>query len=201
MTYFLVTDGHSSLAGSTTPLIKKANRQEFTDAANLLQRVRTMANEADTALDAAKSEAVQQGRAEGMAAAAIEIETALRGFSEAVEQIAQHHAEQVADAAYAATTAIIGELEDTELVARLVSQVLASRKEQQGLAIHVAPALQPRISACLDDTGQLAVIANPELGFGECHVMTPNGRIVASLPVQLAVLRERWGIERNGDES
>jgi flagellar biosynthesis/type III secretory pathway protein FliH len=191
MSYFLLADGNAHNAGSSTPLIKKAEREAFANAATLLRRVHSIASDTDATIDAARQEAVQTGYAAGLAAAQHELAEAMRGFADAIARIEEYHTAQVAEAAYAATVAIIGELDDGPLVARLVSQVLASQKEQTGLAIHVAPWLQPKLEGQL---GELPVVANPELGSTDCHVITANGRIIASLPVQLAVLRDRWGL-------
>lgn len=192
MSYFLLSDGKASMAGSTTPLIKKAERQAFVDAAALLRRANGIAADTDAGNEAARQEAVREGYAEGLAAAEAETDRALHGFTDAIARIEEHHSAQVAEAAYAATVAVIGELEDQALVARLVAQVLAKQKEASGLAVHVAPELQLRLAGLF---GDLPVLANPELGPADCHVMTANGRIIASLPVQLAVLRERWGLQ------
>jgi flagellar biosynthesis/type III secretory pathway protein FliH len=194
VSYFLLADGKANFAGSTTPLIKKADREAFVDAAALLHRASQIAGDADASIEAARAEAVQRGYAEGAAAAEAELDETIRGFGDAIARIEEHHAAQLAEAAYAAAAAIIGEFDDEQLVSRLVAKVLASQKDHDGLSIHIAPALQPKLAGKFGETGELPVLADPELGPAECHVMTANGRIIASLPVQLAVLRERWGL-------
>jgi flagellar biosynthesis/type III secretory pathway protein FliH len=192
MSYFLLAAGKAHIAGINTSLVKKAERQTFVDAAALLRRASSIASDTDATIEAARQEAVQTGYAAGLAAAENELAEAMHGFADAIARIEQYHAAQVAEAAYAATVAIIGELENGPLVRRLVSQVLARQKEQTGLTVHVAPELLPALEAAL---GNVPVIANPKLGRNECHVITANGRIIASLPVQLAVLRDRWGLK------
>jgi flagellar biosynthesis/type III secretory pathway protein FliH len=198
MSYFLLADRNAGVAGSTTPLVKKADRQSFIDAAALLARARAVAGNVEASVEAAQAEAVRQGYTRGAVAAEAELAEAMRGFADAIARIEDHHAAQVAEAAYAATVAILGEYDDEQLVARLVGKVLASQKEAEGLSIHVAPALHSKLSGVF---GDLPVVADPELGVGECHAMTANSRIIASLPVQLAALRDRWGLQHRGDET
>lgn len=191
MSYFLLSDSTSSILGSTSPLIKKAERQAFVDASALLSRANAIAADASTEINAARLEAEREGYAAGLAAAETETELAMQGFAESIARIEQHHVAQVAEAAYAAAVAIIGDFKDEALVARLVLQVLAKQKDSSGLSVHVAPQWQPKLSGRF---GDLPVIASATLGPTECHVKTANGTIIASLPVQLGVLRERWGV-------
>jgi flagellar biosynthesis/type III secretory pathway protein FliH len=201
MSYHIVLAGNGHMVGATSPLIKKAEREAFVDATSLLRRANAIGAEVDASAETARLRAAQQGYAEGAAMAEVELETARRHFADATAQIEEHYAQQVAEAAYAATVAIIGELEDDQLVRNLVSQVLAKQKQAHGLSVHVSPELQPPLGGLFDtEDGSIAVVANPDLGPTECHIMTANGRIIASLPVQLAVLRERWGLESAEEE-
>ncbi len=195
MSFFLIPAGETPMLGSTSPLIKKRERAAFVDAAELLAHTRRIAASTNSIAEDARAQAIGEGRAEGAAAAQADLDTALHGFADAVRRIEEWHSAQVAEAAYAATTAIIGSFDDETLVTRLVTQVLARQKVQNGLSIQVAPDLEPRLAGIFGEDGGLPVVANPDLGPNECHVMTANGRIIASLPVQLAVLRERWGID------
>jgi flagellar biosynthesis/type III secretory pathway protein FliH len=202
MSYVILSAGNGNIVGTTSPLIKRADREVFADAHALLRRASAIADEAYKTAEIARQEAAEQGYAEGAAKAEAELKTALRRFADATAQIEELYSQQVAEAAYAATTAIIGELDDEQLVKRLVAQVLVKQKEQQGLSVQVSPDVQPKLDGLFDsDEGDnIAVVANPELGPTECHIMTANGRIIASLPVQLAVLRERWGLGEAGAE-
>ncbi len=195
MSYFLLSDGKAGIAGSSTPLIKKKDRQSFVDAIALLRQSRAMADSVNAQVETARNDAMHQGYADGAAAAEADLAAALQGLAESAERIEAHYAAQVAEAAYAATVAIIGDLEDSERVARLVSKAIAGQKDRTGLSVQVSPELQPGLAALLSESGSIPVVANASLGASECHVITANGRIIASLPVQLSVLRQRWGLE------
>ncbi|MGL5837625.1 MAG: hypothetical protein ACRCY3_03900 [Sphingorhabdus sp.] len=194
MSYFLFPSADSQLLGSRSPLIKRAERVAFSEAATLLAYAGNIAQSAEAQVENARLEAIEKGHAEGSAKAQTDLDAAIQGFGDAIRQIEALHAEQVAEAAYAATIAIIGELDDKRLVERLVGQVLAKQKDQTGLVVHVAPELQPQLTGLFGEDGTLPVIANSDLAGSECHVMTAKGRIIASLSVQLPVLRERWGL-------
>jgi flagellar biosynthesis/type III secretory pathway protein FliH len=201
MSYLILPAGNGHMVGAASPLIKKAEREAFVDATTLLRRANAIADEACASAETARLRAAQQGYAEGAAMAEAELETAHRHFAVVIAQIEELYTQQVAEAAYAATVTIIGELEDDQLVKKLVLQVLAKQKEEHGLCVHVAPELQPKLDGLFEtEDGSIAVVANPDLGPAECHIITANGRIIASLPVQLAVLRERWGLDSTEED-
>lgn len=199
MSYFIMPAGSRYLAGSHSPLIKKNERAKFADAVALLREASEISDGAEAALESARQEAWAQGYAEGCAAAQNDLNTALRTFIEAVIAVEKLHAANVAEAAYAATVAMIGEMEDSTVAGLIATQVIAKQKERDGISILVSTDNHARLTSSQQDMESLAVVANPDLGPTDCHVITANGRIIADLTIQLAVLRDRWGIEDKDD--
>lgn len=200
MSYFIMPAGSRYVAGSHSPLIKKNERAQFADAVELLREASEISYGAEAALESARKEAWAQGYAEGCAAAQHDLNTALRTFIEAVIAVEKLHAANVAEAAYAATVAMIGEMEDSTVAGLIATQVIAKQKKRDGIRILVSPDNYERLTASQQDMKSLSVAANPDLGPTDCHVITENGRIIADLAIQLAVLRSRWGIkDEDGD--
>ena len=186
--------------GSASPLIKRKDRQAFTEAASLLHHASSISENSEAALDSARQAGWNEGYAAGAAAAQQDLAKELSKFSDAVSAISDLHASNVAEAAYAAVTAIIGEFEDSELVGRIAAQVIAKQKEHDGIIIQVSPDVCAQLTASMDGGSSAPIEANDDLGPGDCLVITANGRIIASLSVQLTVLRDRWGVTTKADE-
>ncbi len=199
MSYFMLPAGTQHLVGSFSPLIKRKDRQAFGDAVSLLHHASSISESSEAALDAARRAAWAEGYAAGVANAQEDLCQELSKFSDAISDIMDMHTRNVAEAAYAATIAIIGEFEDSELVQRIAAQVIAKQKEHDGITILVNPDVYVQLLASMENRSPIPVEASDNLGPGDCHVITANGRIIASLSVQLAVLRDRWGIETKAE--
>jgi flagellar biosynthesis/type III secretory pathway protein FliH len=199
MSYFMLPFGGRHLVGSASPLIKHKDRQAFTDSASLLRHAISISESSEAALDKARQAAWTEGYTAGAAAAQQDLSKELNKFSDAASAVADLHARNVAEAAYAATIAIIGEFEDSELVERIAAQVIAKQKEHDGITIQVSSDVCAQLAASMDGESSIPIEANDNLGPGDCHIITANGRIIANLSVQLAVLRDRWGIETKAE--
>jgi type III secretion protein L len=194
MSYFLLSTGPTHFVGVRSGLVKKQDRESFAEATLLLRRASEINDKAEKAVAAERRAGWAEGYAAGAAAAGGELKQALSSFSAAVSDIADAHSRSVVEAAYAATVAIIGQFDDSALVDRIVRQVIAQQKDIDGIHILVSPQVHAQLLASTNGEPVIPIVSDPDLGLTDCHVVTANGRIIASLPVQLAVLRERWGM-------
>jgi flagellar biosynthesis/type III secretory pathway protein FliH len=180
---------------SNGPLIKAREVANFADAAALLREAKRVAAEAEAADTEARRSGYDAGLAQGLAEAERLVVAEAGKFAEAIEAIRAEYAAHVADAAFAATTAIIGELNDAEIVSRIVALQLARQDENASLQLIVSPSVHAQLQAKLGNSTGLTVLSDAALAPTDCHVMNGQGRIIASLSLQLQMLRERWGLE------
>jgi flagellar biosynthesis/type III secretory pathway protein FliH len=192
MLYLAHSDGHS-LLGSDSPIIKRSQRADFTDAASLLQAASAIRDRAETDTAAARSRGHAEGLAEAKATARTMVAEELTAFAAAVDGYARARRDDVAEAAYAAVRAIIGEIDDKDLVGRLVDRTLARLPGNGPIAVTVAPEMLDLLAGRLT-SDQVTVIADPTLGATGCHVRTSDGQVIASLSIQLDALAKRWGV-------
>lgn len=201
MSYFLLPTGPSHIVGAENGLIKKHELEAFTEAASLLRRASEIHDQANAKAAAARDAAWAEGYAAGAAAANDELKQQLLRFADAVTNIADLHSRHVAEAAYAATAAIIGDFSDSKLVGRMAEAVVAKQQDISGIHILVNPDVYAQLAGSTKSEPSPPFASSTDLGPTDCHVVTANGRIIANLSVQLAVLRERWGISAEAERS
>ncbi len=180
---------------SKSPLIKACDVPAVADAAALLKEARRIAADAERADAEARRAGYDAGLAQGLAEAERLIAAEAEKFAEAVEAIRTEYAAHVAEAAYAATIAIIGELDDADVVSRIVDLQLARQDDLANLQLVLSPAVYADLAAKLKENSAVTILADPALAPTDCHVISGQGRIIASLSLQLQMLRERWGLE------
>jgi flagellar biosynthesis/type III secretory pathway protein FliH len=161
----------------------------------LLREAKRIAAEAEAADTEARRRGYDAGLAQGLAEAERLVAAEAGKFADAIEAIRVEYAAHVADAAFAATTAIIGELNDEDIVARIVALQLARQDENASLQLIVSPSVHAQLQAKLETISGMTILSDPALAPTDCHVMNGQGRIIASLSLQLQMLRERWGLE------
>jgi type III secretion protein L len=180
---------------SASLLIKAHDVADFVDAAALLREARRIAADADAADAEARRAGYDAGLAQGLAEAERLIAAEAGKFAEAINAIRTDYTAQVAEAAYAATIAIIGDLDDAEIVSRIAALQLARQDDNAALQLTVAPSVHAELQEGPGTNSGVAILADPTLAATDCHVMNGQGRIIASLSLQLQMLRERWGLD------
>lgn len=185
---------------SQSPLIKARDVPAFTAAAALLHEARRIAADAEAADAEARRAGYDAGLAEGLAEAGRLIAAEAGKFTEAIEAIRKDYTAHIAEAAYAATVAIIGELDDAETVSRIVALQLARQDESANLQLILSPSVHAELTAKLGENSAVTILADPALAPTDCHVISGQGRIIASLSLQLQMLRERWGLDQDSTD-
>ncbi len=178
---------------ATNPLIKKHELYHFEDAVALLTAAEAARNQVDITAKAVREEGYAAAHAEASDAFASTLTEQLRSFSASLEQFEEQRRTDIANAAFAAVQMIIGEIPDTDIIRGLVNKTLERLGDQDIIAVHLAPATAHNMGALAKDC---QIIADPDLGPFDCHVLTAQSRIVASLSVQLDTLAGRWGVNR-----
>ncbi len=194
MTFHLILDADTPAIAVGKTIIKANERANFREAVDLLTEVRALRAASADHVEQARSDAYTTGYAAGMAQAEAQIETMLTAITRQFEQFSTDRREDIARAAYAAVRAIIGTLDDEELITRLVATSLARIDSEAPVTVEVAPAAADRLADNLGAMAHVTIRANDALGPTDCTLLGPQGRIVASLSVQMDALSERWGV-------
>jgi flagellar biosynthesis/type III secretory pathway protein FliH len=194
MSFALILDSETPALAALSPLIKADQRQDFIQAADVLTEVRALKAASLAEIDARQASAARDGYARGLAKAEEQIEAMLAEIASQFSAFENQRRDDIAAAAYAAVTAIIGGLDDETVLAKLVGASLARNEDNSPVTVEVTPAMAERIAAKLGDTPHVSVRGNPALGARDCQILSPQGRIVADLSVQMTALAERWGV-------
>ncbi|WP_066722178.1 FliH/SctL family protein [Sphingomonas pituitosa] len=194
MTYHLVHADDAALLFSERAVIKRDERQSFSDAVALLGAVRAAQAQAARAAEAAREAAY--GTA--LATARAEIDDLLAGeiarFAAAIDAQEQARRAEIAEAALAAVRAVLGDLDDAALVPALVARALDRLQPQGAVNVAVAPDLAEKVAARLESPAEVGILPDPALGTRDCVIRTEQGQVIASLSVQLETLAKRWGV-------
>ncbi|KTF67776.1 MULTISPECIES: FliH/SctL family protein [unclassified Sphingomonas] len=194
MTYHLVHADDAALLFSERAVIKRDERQSFSDAVALLGAVREAQAKAVQAADIAREEAYSTA----LSGARTDIDDLLAReiaqFAAAIEAQEQARRSEIAEAALAAVHAVLGELDDATLVPALVARALDRLHPQGAVIVAVAPDLAEKVAARLAALTEVTILADPGLGAHDCAIRTEQGQVIASLSVQLETLAKRWGV-------
>ncbi len=194
MTYHLVHADDAALLFSERAVIKRDERQSFTDAVALLGAVRAAQASAVQAAEAAREAAY--GTA--LAAARSEINDLLvqeiAQFAASIDAQEQARRTEIAEAALAAVRAVLGELDDAALMPALVARALDRLQPQGAVIVAVAPHMAEKVVGRLTGLAEVTVVPDPALGVPDCVIRTQQGQVIASLSVQLETLAKRWGV-------
>jgi flagellar biosynthesis/type III secretory pathway protein FliH len=194
MTYHLVHADDAALLFSERAVIKRDERQSFSDAVALLGAVREAqaraAQAANASREAAYSAALGSAKAEIDDLLAREIAR----FSAAIDLQEQARRSEIADAALAAVHAVLGELDDATLVPALVARALDRLQPQGAVIVAVAPDMADKVAARLEALTEVSILPDPAFGAHDCAIRTEQGQVIASLSVQLETLAKRWGV-------
>jgi flagellar biosynthesis/type III secretory pathway protein FliH len=194
MTYHIFKANDQNVIGAATPIIKAAERSEFTNAVALLQAVTDLRNAADAEAQSRGEIAYQQGLARGYADAEAKVAKLIQDMAERFEEVCDQRRSDVADAALAATKAIIGALDNADVTKRLVTQALVRVDNGAPLVIEVAPAMASHIVEHVALLPHVKVEAVDALGPLDCIFQTNTGRVLAGLDLQITALGDRWGV-------
>lgn len=195
MSFHLVHADMALLVASDRPVIKRAERIDFTDAMDLLRAAAAIRDQAQDAAETARRTGYREGLDEARAGTDAHLAAQVAGFAAALDAHEQTRRQDIAEAAYAAVRAILGELDDAELLPRIVERTLAQLPGDEPVTVLVAPALAQQVSVRTGALTHVAVEADPEMGPHDCVVRTHAGQVIASLSVQLDALAKRWGID------
>jgi flagellar biosynthesis/type III secretory pathway protein FliH len=194
MTYHLVHADDASLLFSERAVIKREERQSFSDAVALLGAV----GEAQAQAVQAANDSREAAYATALDGARAEIEDLLASeiarFSAAIDLQEHVRRAEIADAALAAVHAVLGELDDATLVPALVARALDRLQPQGAVIVAVAPDMAEKVAARLDNLTEVTILPDPALGAHDCAIRTEQGQVIASLSVQLETLAKRWGV-------
>jgi flagellar biosynthesis/type III secretory pathway protein FliH len=196
MTFTVFLDRTSPAFASDRVLIKAHERKDVETAATLLSEVRVLHRESQAEIETLQSSAAARGHAEGMAAVTDAFDAQIAGIIAAFDDFRKERRADIAAAAFAAVKAIIGATDDQTIVNGLVDASLARREGEAPVTIEVAPAVAERLKTHVADRSYVTVRSNETLGPADCVILSPQGRIVADLKVQLNALAERWGVTK-----
>ncbi len=195
MSFTLFLDQGAPAVAVRKKVIKAHEHAHFAEADALLRGVRALTAEAEADIATRRASAEADGRKEGLAAVQTVVEDALTALAKRVDAFEGERREEIARAAYAAVRAVIGTLGDETVLDGLVTASLARIGDDAPVTIEVAPAMLARIGVQLHGRPNITLRANEALGLLDCHLVSPQGRIVADLQLQLDALAERWGVD------
>jgi flagellar biosynthesis/type III secretory pathway protein FliH len=200
MSLFLVPIGQNSAVGSSTPLIKARDKHLFENAIDLFTAAEQQKSESQAAFDAARQAGFEQGLSEGRDA----VEQSFREqAAEMARQVAVHAEERqrdIADAALAATKAILGSVDPQIAVPGIIDQVLGRLENGSQVTVLVHPLHADALNARLQNRSDVVLTTDPAFGLTDCEILTADGRIVASMSVQIEALAQRWGVAPEDEE-
>lgn len=196
MSFALQSGDH--LVTAASPLLKARDRTSFDDAMSLLGQARAIRESARSEVAEARAQAVVDGRAEGLAAIGDALAAAVADLAGNIEEELAARRADIAAAALAATRAIIGTFDEADATARIASHAAARIAADEDITISVAPAMAAAVRARLADRAGATVRENPDAAPLDCVIQTGHGRVIASLPLQLSALAERWGVAGAG---
>ncbi|WP_313537616.1 FliH/SctL family protein [Sphingomonas sp.] len=194
MTYHLVHADDAALLFSERAVIKRDERQSFSDAVALLGAVGEAKERALQAADVARDEAYNTALSGAQAEIDELLAREIAQFAAAIDAHEQARRSEIAEAALAAVHAVLGELEDTTLMPALVARALDRLQPQGAVIVAVAPDLAEKVAARLEALPEVSILPDPALGAQECAIRTQQGQVIASLSVQLETLAKRWGV-------
>lgn len=194
MTYHLVHADDATLLFSERAVIKRDERQSFSNAVALLGAVREAQARAVQAADAARNEAYSAALEGARADIDDLLARQIAQFAAAIEAQEQARRNEIAEAALAAVHAVLGELDDATLVPALVARALDRLQPQGAVIVAVAPDLAEKVAARLAARTEVTILPDPALGAHDCAIRTEQGQVIASLSVQLETLAKRWGV-------
>jgi flagellar biosynthesis/type III secretory pathway protein FliH len=195
MSFHLIHADAATLLASDRAVIKRDQRETFTDALSLLRQAGEVRAAADADAESARAEGYAQGLAEAQDAARQSVIDHLGEMTAAIDRHIESRRVDIADAAFAATRAIIGAFEETETLNRIVDRAIARLTGDGPVTIEVAPDSHAAVAQHVGKRAHLALVADPELGPTDCRVRSEQGQIIASLSVQLDALAARWGVQ------
>ncbi len=191
MSLFLIPDSDLALE---SPLIKARDREQFTDALNLLAAAKAQTRAVEARVVEQTQHGYDAGMAQGLADAEAMLAQEITSFAEATARYRRDLEARVAEAAFAATVAVIGTIDDATVVSAIVRQQLAKRDADEALTVAVAPSAIEQVSPYLTGSPNVTLIADPAMASTDCRITAAEGRIVADLSLQLDMLRQRWGL-------
>jgi type III secretion protein L len=194
MSYTLFHPLNGPALGTSQSVVKAHERQDFTDAAALLNGVRRIKEEADTAIAAQQAAAAQEGRQIGYAEVNDVVGKALAEFARQIAEFETERRDEIANAAFAAVRAIIGDLDDEVVLRGLVTASLSRMDGATPITLEIAPSMVAAVESHFAGYPNLAIRANEALGPHDCQLLSVQGRVVADLQLQLDALAERWGL-------
>lgn len=195
MSFHLVHADAATLLASDRPVVKRAERVDFTDAVDLLRAAAAIREQALAETEAARREGHRQGFEAARGQAEEHLADRIAAFAAAIDRYEDARRGDIAAAAHAAVRAIVGELDDADLVPRVVERTLARLSGEGPVTVLVAPGLADPVAARLDGLAHVTVAADPGLDALDCVVRTSAGQVIASLSVQLDALAKRWGLD------
>ncbi len=194
MSFALFLDKDTPVFGSGSSLIKAQDRQDFETVAALLGETRRLHETSKAEIEALHQTAEARGYEEGLAIATGEFDARLAELALQFDAFREERRNDIAAAAFAAVKAIIGDMDDERVIMGLVDASLNRRDSEAPVTVEVAPDMVKRLQAHLADRTYVIVRANEAFGPYDCGLLTPQGRIVADLDVQLSALSDRWGV-------
>lgn len=194
MSFSLFLDKDTPALASGRTLIKASERQEFETVAALLAETRRLNETSKAEIEMLHQTAQARGFAEGMDKAASEFDVRIAEVALAFDAFREERRNDIAAAAFAAVKAIIGEMKPEKVIIGLVDTSLSRRDSEAPVIIEVAPDMVERLQSHLIDRAYVNVRANDGFGPYDCCLLTPQGRVVANLDVQLDALSDRWGV-------
>jgi flagellar biosynthesis/type III secretory pathway protein FliH len=199
MSLFLLPLSGEHILGSSSPLIKASERQAFESALSLLAAAEIQKAESQAAYDAAREAGFQQGLVDGQEAVTTEFVAQAADMARQVVAHSEKRQSDIAQAALAATKAILGAVEPQQLVPAMVDQVLGRIDNRNTVTILVHPMHGDALSRQFQDNSDIAITTDAAFGSTDCEIITADGRIVASLSVQIDTLAARWGVAPDVD--
>lgn len=192
MTFALRAGDHVVTAGS--PLLKARDAKPFTEGVALLAEARDLRDAAKTELADVRAQAVADGRAAGLTEVHDRLADAIAEMARSVDVELSARRADIAAAAFAGARAIIGSFDQADATARMAERAVDKIGAKDAIIIAVAPSIAAAVRERLADHAQVTVREDPSAAPYDCVLSTSDGRVIASLPLQLDALAARWGV-------
>lgn len=196
MTFALQAGDH--VVTSPSGLLKADDRTVFSDALSLLEEARAVRDKAAADAELARVRGYAEGRETGLATVEDHLATSIADLARGIDEELAARRADIAAAALAAARAIIGTFDEAEGTARIAARAVDRVAAGESIVIAVAPRTASAVGEAMKDRPHVTIREDPDAGPLDCVVHTANGRIIASLSLQLEALAARWGVTDAG---
>ncbi|GAA0480633.1 hypothetical protein GCM10009096_23380 [Parasphingorhabdus litoris] len=193
MAYTLFHSADKALFADS-PIIKQDDAKNISTAVDMLAE----AEQIKQSCAADRAAAVEQGYAEGRAAALQEmrdlVAAAIVPLATKIADNQAMHQKDLAALAFGAVEHILGAIADDDKMTAITKRALSNVDMDDVESIALSPDLAEAVQSGLAENAARLVKADPGLQTHDCVIRTRSGAVLCGLDLQLETLGTRWGL-------